>query len=215
MKLCKACGCEKAKTEFHKDRSKADGLNAYCKPCQIARQKVYALRPPRHKAPEGMKRCQHCKETKSHAEFHASARTFDRKDNLCKQCRYERHDAWRRANPEKAAEAARKWRKDNPERSADHSLKANYGIALGTYSDMVTAQNGKCAICASDKPGGKGRFHVDHCHDTGEIRGLLCHNCNLGIGYLKHDPRLFDAAKRYVEVFSQTSLRMPKRSLSS
>ena len=94
--------------------------------------------------------------------------------------------------------ASKKWREENPRLAKDHKLKSTYGISLGAYKQLLDAQQGKCAICKSDKPGGKGDFHVDHCHETNRVRGLLCHGCNVGIGSLKHDPDIILAAAQYI-----------------
>ena len=95
-------------------------------------------------------------------------------------------------------EASRKWRKENPRAAKDHILRSHYGIPLGTYERLFTEQKGCCAICGTDKPNGRGDFHIDHCHETGNIRGLLCHCCNLGIGYLRHDLTIIHQAIDYL-----------------
>lgn len=98
----------------------------------------------------------------------------------------------------KAAEA-RKWRANNRERSRDHMLKTHYGLPIGTYTEMLAKQNGLCAICGTDTPKGAGqRFHVDHDHNTGEIRALLCNSCNVGIGHFHHEVKLLENAISYV-----------------
>lgn len=61
---------------------------------------------------------------------------------------------------------------------------------------MLESQGGNCKICRN-KPTRR-RLDVDHCHDTGKIRGLLCENCNKGLGIFKDDPELFDRAKKYL-----------------
>jgi hypothetical protein len=72
-------------------------------------------------------------------------------------------------------------------------------VPLGTYDRLFAEQNGKCANCRTDKPGGNGkRFHLDHDHETGRIRGLLCTNCNTGIGQFKDDADLLKAAIEYL-----------------
>lgn len=64
---------------------------------------------------------------------------------------------------------------------------------------MLAAQNGGCAICSTTTPDGNARrFHVDHDHETGKIRGLLCHSCNTGIGKLRDDPDLLLSAVAYL-----------------
>ena len=56
-----------------------------------------------------------------------------------------------------------------------------YGITIEDYDRMYEEQGGRCAICRTDQPGGAGeRFSVDHDHETGKVRGLLCNNCNTG-----------------------------------
>jgi hypothetical protein len=67
-------------------------------------------------------------------------------------------------------------------------LKRNFGITLEQFEEMLRAQGGVCALCSTDKPKGRGAFHVDHDHLTGLIRGLLCHACNSGLGSLGDDP---------------------------
>ena len=77
-------------------------------------------------------------------------------------------------------------------------LKQTYGLTLEAYDEMLRKQGGGCAICGTDTPGGLGGFHVDHCHHTGRVRGLLCLNCNRGIGALKDDANLLRRAISYL-----------------
>ena len=72
-------------------------------------------------------------------------------------------------------------------------------MTLSQYDELLDRQQGCCAICGTDIPGGRGRFHVDHDHDTGEIRGLLCWQCNGGLGKFKDSPALLDRAASYLE----------------
>ena len=66
---------------------------------------------------------------------------------------------------------------------------------------MLEKQNNKCAICKKDRNIFKKRLCVDHCHSTGKIRGLLCTNCNQGIGHLKDDLNIIKSAIRYLEEY--------------
>jgi hypothetical protein len=77
-------------------------------------------------------------------------------------------------------------------------LKRIYGITHQDYLDMLEAQNGRCKICGTDAPGGKGTFHVDHCHDSEKVRGLLCHSCNVGLGHFYDNISLLSAAIFYL-----------------
>ena len=199
MKKCPTCQTEKPFDQFHKDRSKKDGFNLYCKPCMIAKQKEFQARPPRRVDAAGTKTCQHCKEVKTPADFYSDKGMWDGLGRVCKTCVGERHGDWRRKNLDYVASKSREWRIKNPERYRDHMLKSNYGVSLGTYDAMFAEQEGKCAICGTGDTGRHTRFHVDHCHDTGAIRGLLCHNCNHGVGHFKNSPEKLKAAGAYLK----------------
>lgn len=62
-------------------------------------------------------------------------------------------------------------------------LKTKYGITLDDYKNMVISQNGKCLICGIDNPRVNKSWHVDQCHKTGKVRGLLCNYCNPRLGF--------------------------------
>jgi hypothetical protein len=76
------------------------------------------------------------------------------------------------------------------------NLGHRYGITLQQYELLMKRQRGRCAICKK-KPE-RGMLHVDHCHKTGWVRGLLCNGCNSGIGHLRDDIRLTKAATAYL-----------------
>jgi hypothetical protein len=113
---------------------------------------------------------------------------------------------WRLRNLEdynKRASARQKaFRKLYPERAADKMLLHNYGVPIGTYAAMHTAQNGKCAICKTTKTPKGRRLDLDHCHETGKTRGLLCNDCNRGIGMFRHQIELLAAAIEYLRSHS-------------
>ena len=81
-------------------------------------------------------------------------------------------------------------------------LKKAYGISLKDYNELLTKQNGKCSICGVDNNGYYRKklraFAVDHCHTTSKIRGLLCSDCNTGIGLLKDNIDLLNNAIKYL-----------------
>ena len=82
-----------------------------------------------------------------------------------------------------------------------YSLYHNYKISLGQYELLLSAQNGCCAIC-KQPPSGGGRgmmvLHVDHDHVTGEVRALLCVDCNTGLGKFQESPDLLESAAAYL-----------------
>lgn len=84
------------------------------------------------------------------------------------------------------------------DRQRDYKYKINYGISIDDYNSMFEEQQGCCAICKTHQIEFKKKLHVDHSHKTGQVRGLLCHNCNLAIGRLKEDPVIIASALEYV-----------------
>jgi hypothetical protein len=83
-------------------------------------------------------------------------------------------------------------------------LKAHYGLTLEDYQKMLDKQENRCAICDREESsisryGTPKRLTVDHNHATGQIRGLLCDNCNRGIGHLQEDIRILEKAIEYLK----------------
>jgi hypothetical protein len=92
--------------------------------------------------------------------------------------------------------ATREYWRTNKRKS---ELKSKYGLSQEQYDAMLVTQGGQCALCRADAPGGKGSWHVDHCHTTGRVRGLLCHHCNLGLGNFRDNPVVLAAAIEYLK----------------
>lgn len=134
------------------------------------------------------KRCRDCGEVKPLDEFHNDKAKKDGKQAHCKLCGNARKVLWSKANPEKDAATQRRT-----------NLKRKYGITVEQYDEMYEAQGGKCFICGTDEPGGRfGTLHVDHCHDSGDVRALLCDKCNRGLGYFNEDPDALISAAMYI-----------------
>jgi hypothetical protein len=77
-----------------------------------------------------------------------------------------------------------------------HQKKSLYGITREQFEELVTKQDHKCASCKEDARGFEHTLHVDHCHDSLEIRGLLCSGCNTAAGWLDNNP---DTAEKLAE----------------
>lgn len=89
-----------------------------------------------------------------------------------------------------------RWRERNP----DYNRQRLYGLTPERYEELLEEQSYACAICRDDTWPGKGNApHVDHCHDTGAVRGLLCGRCNVGLGQFKDDSSRLRAAADYLE----------------
>jgi len=153
---------------------------------------------------ETHKRCARCEEVKPRTEFYKNKSAYDGLQGRCKACNIASVSEWQKANPKKHSEYNVQWDKKNPRKKRDRHLKWRLGIPYGTYDEMLAAQEGKCAICRRTDPNGRGStvFHVDHCAETGNVRGLLCHSCNLGIGHFFHQ---IDFLKSAIEYLIRTS----------
>lgn len=155
-KTCGLCKTEKPIEEFGKNRRTKDGLNGRCKPCHNAAWKKWAAENP-EKVRESSARYSKTPAGK------ASKKMSDAKY-------YENNHAQVRAM------------------QIDSRLRHRYGISLEQYNQMVAERNGLCDICGKE-PVGKSvrssKLHVDHCHETNEVRGLLCTVCNQRLGILE------------------------------
>jgi hypothetical protein len=78
-------------------------------------------------------------------------------------------------------------------------VRYTYGITQAELDALIEKQGGLCAVCGGPPNGPGSRLHIDHCHETGRIRGLLCANCNTMIGLAHDNPGCLRAAANYIE----------------
>lgn len=139
--------------------------------------------------------CPRCKQDLSRADFGVRHNGYSA--SYCKECDRSYDTLRQRRSKDARPELREKLRRVN----RNTGLRRNYGIAVEHYEMILAAQGGRCAICGADKPGTAGRAHldIDHCHQTGELRGLLCSACNRGLGNFADDPKKLRAAAQYLE----------------
>lgn len=95
---------------------------------------------------------------------------------------------------------SREYAKTHKEERKDYVLKKTYGITLGEYRVLSESQNDVCAICEKPQEIKRGKnLFVDHNHDTGKVRGLLCTYCNVALGYLREDVIVMEKMIKYVK----------------
>ena len=121
------------------------------------------------------------------------------KDRLCYRCKscVKDHNA---SSANKVKAKNKRWKAANPSNRKNYELKKNYGINLDQYNSMLLQQNNCCAICQKNQSELKQALNVDHCHTTGKVRGLLCENCNRGLGIFKDNTDLLISAVQYLSV---------------
>lgn len=102
----------------------------------------------------------------------------------------------------------KEWQETHKDKRIAQRLR-KYGISFDDYQKLLEKQNGKCAICGSNIGDSVGnRLYVDHNHKTGKVRGLLCSNCNFGIGSLKDSVEILKKAIEYLEDNDGTDINM-------
>lgn len=116
----------------------------------------------------------------------------------CVACVSERAKKWYMENRERCTIRKRRWYSENLNKQRDTAFRRQYGITLADYEKLNIAQGRVCAICLGPNRNGK-RLDVDHCHDTGKVRGLLCAHCNQALGGFKNGPAILRRAVAYLE----------------
>lgn len=206
-RTCTKCRIDKPLSEFSKAPGGKYGRKANCKACDAARHAALHPSQPRKRreidVEAARKRleqqqcqprtCGRCGETKPPEDFSPRGERYGvvLRKTTCKEC---------------AARQAREWYGRHTERGLTNrrrlQLKADYGLTPEQYDAMLEAQGGVCALCArperAKRDGKVMRMPVDHCHETGRVRALLCHACNRAIGLLGEDVELLRRAIDYL-----------------
>lgn len=137
------------------------------------------------------KECNKCKELKNITEYYKRSDTGKYR-NECKYCRNDYNLKLYHSNPKQKA--------NHRKASWKHQIKKNYGMSPEEYYELLENQEGKCKICRihiDDTE--KHVLYIDHCHTAGKVRGLLCQQCNSGLGMFKDRTDLLVKAIRYLD----------------
>ncbi len=192
MKKCTKCGETKPLDDFVKDSRISSGHKSQCKMCvnKLAIQNQRTRRARLGSIKICSKVCSSCRCDLPLSDYNSQKSSRDDLQSVCKSC---------------AKSHRQKKLAENPDHYYGLHLKKTYGMSLEEFHEMEKSQNYKCKICGTTDPGtykGKGvlrnHFAVDHDHDTGKVRGLLCRGCNIGIGMLDDDLKRIEAAAVYL-----------------
>lgn len=159
-----------------------------------------------------MKSCSKCKLSKEKNNFAKQPRAKDQLQSICKvcqaeatrkwyqenkeYCREKRYDRYKK-NQERDNETVRRFLKKNPGKTKEYHLRAKFGIEKEQFNKMLTEQNNSCDICNNEFTKTL-LASVDHNHSSGKVRGLLCGQCNTGIGLLKENEQTLLNAIEYL-----------------
>jgi hypothetical protein len=189
VRACRDCGQIKLITEFHVSPRRKYGRGSYCQPCFNERSKKSYAKRVKDKfgrevrepiiVPAGHRHCPDCNEIKQLDEFPRNKNGRGGHGSYCKPCHNLR---------------GQKTRKELYGGSWNYHLKARYGITEAEFDALLLRQGGKCAICGAPEP-----EHVDHDHLFGNVRGILCFNCNGGLGQFKDDVTTMQRAIIYLK----------------
>lgn len=188
----------KPAASFYKDCYKKDGLTVRCKKCSSEAK--------------AWKKCSTCQESKPDA-----ATTFFRDDNVCRKCRIatgekrctrchsvKSLDAFYRNGKNRWFSMCRRCHDEAHKKNHNYArIKREFGLSKEEYEKLLEAQGSVCAICHLPETivrhGKTLPLHIDHCHRASNVRGLLCADCNIGIGRFHDSPELLRAAADYLE----------------
>jgi hypothetical protein len=153
--------------------------------------------------------CTKCKKEKPLTEFYEDTRNVDNLVSHCKLC----YQNYRDQHKEQRSKDLKIKYKNNPELKKLASLRFSYNITLDEFKVLLHKQNNSCKICGSLNSGWKNDWCVDHdhsCCSTGKscgkcIRGLLCHPCNVGLGYFRDNSVLLRKAADYLDNYEEKS----------
>ena len=141
-------------------------------------------REPLSLFPDTPRWCNRCERLLPREAFNRDTTNKDGLNSHCRDC----NSATKRAAYTPAAAL----------RFSERHRQRTYSLSPDAFDAMVAAQQNRCAICDRDMGGGRQR-HIDHCHDTGRVRALLCRQCNSALGYAEDSPERLRAMADYIE----------------
>jgi len=184
-KKCSKCKETKLIQEFWRNKSNKDGCDDYCKKC---RKTYYTYKKNEVARAKASKRYYE----KNKINLCAYSKEYRQKNKAIISAK---HKVYYAKNKEKRAEAAKRYYQKNIARERGKKY-ARYGITKENFNQISRAQGDKCAICGV-KPKNRA-LCIDHDHQTGEMRGLLCSKCNSGLGYFQDNVSFLDKAAIYL-----------------
>ncbi|MER6525085.1 endonuclease VII domain-containing protein [Streptomyces sp. NPDC001508] len=176
-KRCRKCGRDLPCEAFARDRNRRDGLQVHCRKCvaeygaaHYRRRREAMGKPVREKV------------------------DVPPGHKLCRTCgEVKPHSEWHR-NATASDGLSTRCKACKAAQGRQGHLKRQYGLTEAERDELIAAQGGVCCICLAARPA-----HVDHCHETGRVRGVLCFSCNAALGQFKDQPEAIRRAAAYVE----------------
>lgn len=187
-KKCNTCGEVKFVSGFPKGKGGRYGVRGDCKVCHSMKNKIKC---PKRKEERRKYMKEYYENNKDKWE---RTKEKNEKRNRRRRERYASDPDYR----EKRLKEVKEFRKRNPKYKRSNELKYKYGITYECFKRMRKDQNYKCKICTR-KLENESQSYVDHCHETGNVRGILCNKCNFGIGHFDDDINQLKEAIKYLK----------------
>lgn len=151
------------------------------------------------------KQCTSCKQDKPTTSeyWYPKKKGTTNWQSRCKACQLALAKTRNASNPNYNRRKIREWEErqkaKDPNWRLRKLLRQSYGISLEDYQAILERQHYCCAACGlpDGENGHLGRLFVDHCHETGKVRGLLCNSCNTALGLLREDPAIINGLLDY------------------
>lgn len=180
-KICTSCKIEKTLNEFYTNtrKNRKSGYKGRCKKCEHIKRRLYKDLRRFEIINTGTKICRSCKKEKSRLDFGIRRTNKDGRHTYCKECVCEKHKE--------------RYNKKYKHSKKFYVIEKKYGLSKQSYLDTLEQQKYKCAICKETLS-----LCVDHNHIDNKIRGLLCNDCNIGIGRFKDNPQFLLNAVDYL-----------------
>ncbi|MGV9425513.1 endonuclease VII domain-containing protein [Streptomyces sp. NPDC003656] len=173
VKRCPRCAELKPRAAFARNKAMRDGLQAYCRECSAAYHQARQVAKGRNVRPRV---------------------DVPNGHKYCRTCgQIKPHSEWHR-NATASDGLSTRCKSCRVVQGRQGHLKRQYGITEAERDELIASQGGVCCICLSAPPA-----HVDHCHETGRVRGVLCFSCNAALGQFKDRPDVIRRAAEYVE----------------
>ncbi len=208
MKECTVCKQNKEETDFFRTLT---GIEGQCKACRFKRKyqnriedrlnrglpiRSIGLTQSRELKEQGLKYCYSCKRVLELQVF-STTKVRGKIASVCKECANDY--ARKRYQIPKNKEKRHKNYEEFKRKRRDEKLKKSFNICLKEYEIVLEKQNFRCKICGiTPKKNGKA-LAVDHDHFTRKIRGLLCNNCNVCVGFLQNNPMIAYKIAEYLQ----------------
>lgn len=191
-KSCTICKQSKPLDAFSPNKNGRFGRQPYCRSCTTAKQKASrAANPQRVQAKAARQAARYAADATRRERKRLWSQRHNAKPEVRERTRL-KHALWKAANPERRKAGEKKWQ-----------LKRRYGLTVEQFEAMRAAQGNCCAMCSKEF---KRTPYVDHDHATGEVRGLLCNGCNMGLGRME-SPGFLDACARYLEQHGRSRVK--------